>query len=370
MSEYAGRIAVGAIVAVALVVGLAFELNYLVPNSTTSSLSTSSTSTSSLTTPSAAPTSWFGPEGSQGSCGSIINAVNFTGNGYTMDMYLSSPPTGTRQYLLGSTLCIYTYLRNIDDQSTSLPSVETVTVTGIINQSKISEITFFQSRCAAPSSYAGSFGPNSTGWNCVATWNTSEPYLNGTLPSAAFPDTYMINATITMADSFRIFLPYSFGFTTSPPSVATTTSIAAPTFSCGGPTFKLLTPLQSGSISLKVTTDQGAIVNNGTVFVTHIGTNGTSNYCLRLEPSSTGYLQIAANDGLSPTGTYNVTVAAGFNQGPGYEGSLPSVAVTTSTSVELTLSVPSGAVSIVTSTQGSSQVSTTTTTATSVESQG
>jgi hypothetical protein len=386
MSEYAGRIAIGAILAVALVVGIAFELNYLVPNNvstiTSSGTAASTTSSASLITASSSNTrGWFGDEATPSGCGNMTWTARSTRDGYIMDMYISSPVSPGQDYLLGSNLCFYTYLQNLDNRSSSSPSNENLTVMWVNDTEAaamshtVSMVTYFESSCPVPA-YSGSFGANSTGWNCEVIWNTSQPY-NGTLPIATDLQngySYTASATVTMSNSTStIRTGEAFGLTTTIPTYATTsgTSTITPALSCGGQIFKLLTPLQSGPISLKVTTDQGTIVNNnGTVFVTHVGANGTSNYCLRLEANSTGYLQIAANDGFSPTGTYNMTIFAGFGQGPGYEGSLPPVTVMTGTSVEMTLSVPSGELSIVTSTQGSSQVSTTTTTVTNIESKG
>ena len=381
MSAYAGRIAVGAIVAVALVVALAFGLNYLLPSNTITSPGTSTLSTGITTAPQTTTltntTGWFGNEAPPSKCGGsnmTIDEWRLYPTGYNMSMFISTPPSPGQYYPLGSTLCFYTYLQNVKNQSSSLPISESLNVefmnnseTAVMNHTN-STTTYFESSCPVPA-YSESFGANSTGWNCLVVWNTSQPY-NGLLPFAAsiqLGNAFVATATVMMPNSTSS--PHTsaiFGFTTTPPASTTSSSTTTPLLLCGG-RFKLLTPLQSGPISLDITTDQGAILNNGTVFVTHMGTNGTANYCLRLQPNSTGYLQIAAIDGLLPTGTYNMTIFAGFNQGPGYEGSLPPIIVTASTSVEVTLSAPSGAVSMVTSTQRSSQVTTTTTTATTVE---
>jgi hypothetical protein len=294
--------------------------------------------------------------------------------GYNMTMFISTPTSPDWYYTLGSTICFYTYFQNVKNQSSSLPTGESLKVEFFNNSERAvmnntnSTTTYFESSCPVPA-YSGSFGANSTGWNCLVVWNTGQPY-NGLLPFATSiqsGNAFIADATITMSNSTSgPHTSAAFGFTTTAPASTTSSSTTTPVFSCGG-RFRLLTPLQSGPISLKVTTDQGAIVNNGTVFITHVGTNGTANYCLRLQPNSAGYLQVAASDGLSPTGTYNVTIFAGFNQGSGYEGSLPPITVTTSMSTGITLSVPSGAVSIVTSSLGGALASTTTTTASSVE---
>lgn len=371
MSEYAGRIAVGAIVAVALVVGLAFELNYLVPNS--SSLTTASTPFTS---------GWFGKEAPPSGCGNMTLEEHLTGyrTGYIMDMY-DSPRVG-QNYVLGSTICFYTYFQNVRNQSSSLPTSETLevtssNVTAYPAQNPTDPKTInFETSCPVPA-YSGSFGANSTGWNCEVVWDTSQPY-NGTLPIAGTPQTngifYDATATVTISNSTaHTHTSVAFGLSATPPASTTASSSSSiPALSCPGQTFKLLTPLKTGPLSLKVTTDQGAVVNNnGTVFVTHRATNGTSsNYCLRLQGNATGYVQLSANDGLPQTGTYNVTLFAGYNQGPGYEGAIPSISISTNTAVSVTISLPSGEVYLVTSTQGISSVTTITTTATSIEGNG
>lgn len=371
LSEYAGRIAVGAILAIALVVGLAFELNYLVPSNAAGSSSTAigASGTSTLTSSTSA-TGWFGNEVPPTYCGNMTKAAYTLGNGYTMNLYLASTLRGASGFLLGSNICFYTYLQNLDNKSTSLPSSENIVVTSFRNQSRNSGMTIYENSCPVPVSYSEPFGPNSTGWNCSVVWNTSQPY-NGILPSTASPDNYVVNATVPLSGSPEVIHapPFSFSFTTSP-FTATTSSTTTPEYSCGGQAFKLLTPLQSGPILLKAVTGQGSIINNGSVFVTHVGPNGTANYCLRLQPNADGYLQLAADDGLPQTGSYNLTLIAGYNQGSGYEGSIPSFTVQSNTTVDVTISVPSGEVYVATSTQGSNLVSTTTTTATSIESDG
>lgn len=384
-----------------MVFALAFEFNYFAPGSTTGSLSamqsTSPKSTISSTTggiSAAQSTStnstsigltWFGaPEPAPSSCGREEAAFGGTGDGYSTTLYLPWGDSG--EYLLGSTICILTNFQNTDNQSTSLPSTEIVKV---LNSS--SGVTVYQGSCSVPGSYAGSFGPKNA-WNCAVIWDTSKPY-NGILPKEPYneslltigPDPYVVSFTISLADSYQVQMGGGgIGLTTSLPSVtatsssvssmslssATTSSSTSP-FNCGtGQAFTPLTAIQSGPMYLKVTTDQGAIVNNGTVLVTHAGTNGTTDYCIDfgvgLRPNSTGYFPITADDGLSPTGKYNITLLVYGPLPAGYVGSLPPFNVTTNTSVAVSWSVPSGAVLIVTHLQGSTEIATTTTTATSV----
>jgi len=138
--------------------------------------------------------------------------------------------------------------------------------------------------------------------------------------------------------------------------------------SCGNAIFPVLGQQENGSIFLKVQTDQGSLVTNGSVLVTHTisygpGTPGNrTTYCLRLEPSATGFIQLA-DDGLPQAGVYNLTFVAGFDQGPGTWASVYLFSVQPNTSINVTVSVPSRVAQIVTSTTGVSVVTTTTTTA-------
>ena len=185
-----------------------------VSSATTSSLSTSSTSTSALTNSSVVGTAWFGPESSPSSCGGMSKSGTFSGDpGYTTTIYLpTGNPPGDDQYPLGSSICILVYLQNLHDQNTSLPSVETVKVTSD-NNSASTGLVFYEFSCSVPGSYNGSFGPNGTGWGCVAAWDTSKPF-NGILPTASSPDyVYEAIVTITMADSTVIQVENSIGFT-------------------------------------------------------------------------------------------------------------------------------------------------------------
>jgi hypothetical protein len=186
-----------------------------VTSSTTSSLSTSSTSTSSVKNSSVVGTAWFGPESFPSSCGSMSKSGTFSGDpGYTTTIYLpTGNPPGDNQYPLGSSICILVYLQNSHSQSTALPSVETVKVTSN-NNSASTGLIFYEFSCSVSGSYNGSFGPNGTGWGCVATWDTSKPF-NGILPTASSPDyIYEAIVTITMADSAVIQVENSLGFTT------------------------------------------------------------------------------------------------------------------------------------------------------------
>jgi hypothetical protein len=138
--------------------------------------------------------------------------------------------------------------------------------------------------------------------------------------------------------------------------------------SCGNAIFPVLGPQENGSIFLKILTDQGSLITNGSVLVTHSVSLGPqllanrTTYCLRLQPSANGFIELA-NDGLPQSGSYNLTFAAGYDQGPGTWDSVYLFSVQPNTSIYVTVSVPSREAVIVTSTTGNSTVTTVTTTA-------
>jgi hypothetical protein len=75
----------------------------------------------------------------------------------------------------------------------------------------------------------------------------------------------------------------------------------------------VLNPAPEGTVYMKVVTDQGAVITNGTLFVTQMGTVGgggqEANYCIRLgDVNGTGYLQLAANATFLTSGYYNETL--------------------------------------------------------------
>jgi hypothetical protein len=174
--------------------------------------------------------------------------------------------------------------------------------------------------------------------------------------------------------------------TTSASSVATgvsssdqnTTAVSSPVLNnsndnhlpdyCGNAIFPVLGKQENGSIFLKIVTDQGAAVDNGSVLVTHVvfssppATANRTTYCLRLEPNATGFIDLA-NDGLAQAGNYNLTFSAGHDQGPRTWASVYLFSVQPNTSIYVTVSVPSRVAQIVTSTTGNSTVTTVTTTA-------
>jgi hypothetical protein len=157
-----------------------------------------------------------------------------------------------------------------------------------------------------------------------------------------------------------------------PSSAQTTTATSSPVSNnfnnshlpdyCGNAIFPVLGQQENGSIFLKILTDQGSVVTNGSVLVTHSVSVNRTTYCLRLEPNANGFVELA-NDGLPQTGIYNLTFAAGYDQGPGTWASVYLFSVQPNTSVYVTVSVPSREAQIVTSTTGNSTVTTVTTTA-------
>jgi hypothetical protein len=162
-------------------------------------------------------------------------------------------------------------------------------------------------------------------------------------------------------------------------SSTTSTSTASSYPSCGAPMNTLLNPAPKGTVYMKVVTDQGELITNGTLAVTQVGnttgrwvTSGLeAHYCISLsDVNGTGYIQLAGNETFLASGYYNVTLAAGYNQGAGYLATIPSIQVHPNSTTYVTVSVPSGVVTVVTSNEGSSAVTTTTTSATTTKNDG
>jgi YVTN family beta-propeller protein len=165
--------------------------------------------------------------------------------------------------------------------------------------------------------------------------------------------------------------------TTLESSTATTSTTLGHLVYCdGGGMNASLNTAPKPTVYVKVVTDQGTVITNGTLLVDQLEnmTNGeeTAHYCTSLsDVQGTGYVRLAdlnqsgSSANLITGGYYNVTVVAGLNnQGPWYMATIPSIQLGPNSTVYVTVSVPSGAVTIVTSNEGSSSVTTTTTTAT------
>lgn len=171
---------------------------------------------------------------------------------------------------------------------------------------------------------------------------------------------------------------------TTLPSSTTTTSTRLGEFvpDCGTPFNTLLNPAPKGTVYMKVVTDQGTVVTNGTLFVIQGGSFGWMTYCISMsDVNGTGYLQLApvnfngthGGDFIS-SGYYNVTLWAGSispnatnNLGSWYVAIVPSIQVSPNSTTYVTVSVPSDAVTVVTSNEGSGAVTTTTTSATTTK---
>jgi hypothetical protein len=132
-------------------------------------------------------------------------------------------------------------------------------------------------------------------------------------------------------------------------------------------------PLQSGPIYLKVVTDQGSIVKNGTVYASQrlslSDWQGSADYCLAIsyDTNSTGYMQVGApadvmpgGDGLSlSAGVYNYTVIAQYGANQSIRVAIPDIVVQPNMTTYITISIPSGEVTTVTCGQGNGCATTT-----------
>jgi hypothetical protein len=319
LSEYAGRIAIGAVVAVALAVALAFELSYYVPG-TASSSTTAVVPTGSLTTSTVTMTGTVGNELPPTGCS---QASSVSTDGYRLNVFVTPSPVRP-----GGSVCFYTDFMNVANKSTAFPTGEEIVVTNSTGT------VFFQNGCVILGN-TGIFAQNGTGWQCNMTWNTGNGYNGIVAKPGIYSLIVRVVVSTTAVASYDIRIQVGGGTTT-----ATTTSSCVITGE-GGPVFA------------KVVTDQGAIINNGTIQVTHTGPSvngafcGTANYKVPLRPNATGWVQISASDGLPLAGSYNLTLVAGYGGSKTYTATITDIKVNPLTTVYVTISVPSGIVSIV-----------------------
>ena len=157
--------------------------------------------------------------------------------------------------------------------------------------------------------------------------------------------------------------------TTSTSATAGSSTASVSSSVCGQPADTILNWAPGGNDYMKVVTDQGNVITNGTLIVTAVGnaTNGewgvTSHLWITLgDINGTGYLSLVGGGFYLESGYYNVTLVAGYNnQEPCYTAAIPPIQVHPNSTVYVTVSVPSGLVTVVTSAEGGSSVTTTTT---------
>jgi hypothetical protein len=288
MSEYAGRIAVGAIVAIVVVGGLGFELS----NFSTSATSTSSSS-STMTTIS-----------SSSACAVIT--YNQT-DGSIVSLSRSCGVTGVLKGL--SSLNV-----------TSSPALSIISTNGWVN-------TFYVNLTSKQITLVPGVTFSS---------NYEEAFYNGQ---------QIINGT-------RLPTPYN-------SSTATIRNVPTCVF-LNGDIHVAYPPLQSGPIFLRVVTNQGgAVVTNGTVYASHrlavSDWQGSADYCLALsyDTNSTGYMDIAdatvgMAGGMPAGGVYNYTLLAQYGANQSSRIVIPDIVVQSNAATYLTVSIPSGQVTVTT----------------------
>jgi hypothetical protein len=103
-----------------------------------------------------------------------------------------------------------------------------------------------------------------------------------------------------------------------------------------------------GPVYLKVSSDDGSPITNGSVLVAHYGptVNGVScgvkTYRVGLKPLANGYTIVSINDSLPLAGNYNLTLFAGYGGGKTFTSHPPVAAIRPTTPVYITVMVPSG----------------------------
>jgi hypothetical protein len=308
MSEYAGRIAIGAFVAVAVAVGLGFELSNYIPNG--------SPSTSAIV-----------------SLTSSTGAFVCTGGSYRNSTWmLNYNLTDGRIHGLMSPcnpLDVQKGMGSLD--VTSNPALPILLANG----------------------WSNAFYVNLTSGQVtqIPGVSFSPDYLQ-----AFFNGQRIINGTV-------LANPYM-----SSSSVKNTPTCVY----LNGDIHVAYPPVQSGPIFLKVVTDQGSLVKNGTVYASQRHSlsdwRGSGDYCLAMsyDTNPTGYMQIGdpadvmpGGDGLSlSTGVYNYTVIAQYGANQSIKVAIPDIVVQGNETTYITISIPSGEVTTVTLTCNQANVCT------------
>jgi len=310
MSEYAGRIAVGAVVALAVVVGLGFELSNFGSGASASSISASSSTGSTVST-----------------------TFTCTGGSYRNSTWVLI-------YNLtdGRIRTILSPCNALDSQKgMGLIDVTTNPVLPILLANGYSNAFYVNLTSKQITQIPGvTFSPG-----YLQAFYNGQEIINGTV----LPNPYSTQ-TSTSSEKWCTYLD--------------------------GTTHVLLTPLVNGPINLLVVTDQGIPVSNGTIYASNRvnATNwqGSNNYCLLLSsnPKPTGFpIVLTENDSRLGDGVYNFTVVANYGVNQTSRVVVPDIAIQPNTTVYITISVPSGQVTTVTvaCSQNSCTQSTTTSTA-------
>jgi hypothetical protein len=290
MSEYAGRIAAGAIVAMTIALGLGFALSDFGTTATLSTSSFGSTITTASIQSDCAVAIYNQTDGSIYSLGRPCGAVAVPEKGFSSLNVTSSPALS----IISTNGWINTFYVNLTTKQLTL----------------VPGVTF-------SSNYEQAF-------------YKGQQIINGT----------------------RLPTPYT-------SSTATINNIPTCMF-LNGDVHVAYPPLQSGPIFLRIVTDKGgSLVTNGTVYASHrlsiSNWQGSADYCLALsyDTNSTGFMDIAdatvgMPGGMPAGGVYNYTLVAQYGANQSSRIVIPDIVVQPNMTTYLTVSVPSGQVSVTT----------------------
>ncbi len=194
-----------------------------------------------------------------------------------------------------------------------------------------------------------------------------------TFPSGSSVDTSNGDVYVSCQAAVWVISP-----TTQSSSTSTSTRLGELIPDCSTLMNVQLNPATEGAVYMKVVTDQGGtVVTNGTVIVIQDGPFNEGNeeslhYCINMgDVNGTGYMQLAPlyfNGTAGYTsGYYNFTLWVGYdnpnatnNPGPSYWATIPLIQIQPDSTIYITASIPSGVVTVVTSSEGNSTVTTTT----------
>jgi hypothetical protein len=139
------------------------------------------------------------------------------------------------------------------------------------------------------------------------------------------------------------------GLTTQGSTTATVSylTFSSPTF---GPPNACIPPGgEGGPVFLRVISSQGA-VKNGTIEVTQdAGNCGSATYEMPLAPNATGFVELPDNPPIPDIGSYSISLMATYGANKIYSTNVSEIELEPLFAIVVTISIPSGGVTVVNS---------------------
>jgi len=140
------------------------------------------------------------------------------------------------------------------------------------------------------------------------------------------------------------------GLTTQGSTTATASYLTFSSPTIGGPQGACISPGAEGRpVFLRVISSQGA-VKNGTIEVTQdAGNCGSATYEMPLTPNATGYMELPDNPPIPGIGSYSISLTATYGANKIYSTNVSEIELEPIFQIIVTISIPSGGVTVVNS---------------------